>query len=406
MASLKLKGVDKVYPSGALALYDINLEARDKEFLVIVGQEASGKSSLIKVITGLEEASSGEIYIDEKEVSELEPKERDVAMVARNNSLFPALTVFDNMGFGLKIRKAPAALIEQRVKAAASILGLTEVLFRKPKALTAAQKQRVAVGRAIVREPKLYFFDEPLSGLDDKLKAELLNVIINLQARMEGTFIYATKNVAEAMTIGTRILVLKNGFVQQIDTPANLYDYPANAYVAFTLGAPTINFINKAQVVKKDGNVYAVDGEFEVQLSEKVLKRFEKLDEYADTDKRVIVGIRPEDVHTGKTGTEAVLGKVESDENACYAEAEVGGKTLIVKTDEKAEKGAKTKVEIDLDRVYLFDAVTRLTLLARDEGYNKTDFADADFVPLGYDEEEELKEKLKPEKSDKKKKLR
>ncbi|MDE6597853.1 MAG: ABC transporter ATP-binding protein [Clostridia bacterium] len=406
MASLKLSGVDKVYPSGTMALYDINLETRDKEFLVIVGGEESGKSTLLKVIAGLEDSSSGEIYIDDKEVSELEPKDRDIAMVFRSNTLYPALTVFDNMGFGLKLRKAPNALIEQRVKAAANILGLNDILFRKPKALTAAQKQRVTIGRAIVREPKLYLFDEPLSGLDEKLQAEILNVIINLQARMEGTFIYCTKNVAEAMTIGTRILVLKNGFVQQIDTPANLYDYPANAYVAFTLGAPTINFINKAQVVKKGGKVYAALDGFEVELSEKVLKRFEKLDEYTDTDKRVIVGIRPEDIHTGKTGTEAVLGKVESDGNAYYAEAEVGGKTLIVTTDEKAEKGAKTKLDIDLDRVYLFDADTRLTLLARDEGYKKTDFADADYVPLDYNEEEELKKKFNPKKDDKKKKLR
>ncbi|MDE6001749.1 MAG: ABC transporter ATP-binding protein, partial [Clostridia bacterium] len=271
MASLKLCGVDKVYPSGTMALYDINLEARDKEFLVIVGGEESGKSTLLKVIAGLEEASSGEIFIGDKEVTELEPKDRDIAMVFRSNTLYPALTVFDNMGFGLKIRKAPAALIEQRVKAAANVLGLNEVLYRRPKALTAAQKQRVAIGRAIVREPKLYLFDEPLAGLDDKLKSEILNVIINLQARMEGTFVYCTKNVAEALTVGTRIVVLKNGFVQQIDTPANLYDYPANAYVAFTLGAPTINFVNKAAIVKKRVKVYAVDGEFKVELSDKVL---------------------------------------------------------------------------------------------------------------------------------------
>ncbi len=406
MASLKLSGVDKVYPSGTMALYDINLEARDKEFIVIVGGEESGKSTLLKVIAGLEDSSSGEIYIDGKEVSDLEPKDRDVAMVFRSNTLYPALTVFDNMGFGLKLRKAPAALIEQRVKAAANVLGLTEVLYRKPKALTAAQRQRVAIGRAIVREPKLYLFDEPLAGLDDKLKAEILNVIINLQARMEGTFVYCTKNVAEALTIGTRIVVLKNGFVQQIDTPANLYDYPANAYVAFTLGAPTINFFNKAAIVRKDGKVYAVEDGFEAELSEAVLKRFEKLDEYADTEKRVILGIRPEDICTGSEGMEAVIGKVENDGEKYFAECTAGGKTVIVGTKAGAEKGAKTKLKIDLNRIYLFDAITRLTLLSRDDGYKKTDFADADFVPLDYDGEEEIKRKLKPDKDDKKKKLR
>ena len=252
MAGLKLNGVNKIYPSGENALFNINFETKDKEFIVVVGGEASGKSTLLRVVAGLEEPSSGEIYIDDKDVTDVEPKDRDIAMVFRSSTLYPALNVFDNMAFGLRLRKAPQALIEQRVKAAAAILGLNDVLYRKPKALTAAAKQRVAIGRAIVREPKLYLFDEPLSGLDDNLRADMLNVIINLQARMEGTFVYATKNLAEAMAIGTRIVVLKNGLIQQIDTPENLYDYPANAYVAFYIGAPTINFVKDAQITKSD----------------------------------------------------------------------------------------------------------------------------------------------------------
>ena len=404
MASLKLNGVDKIYPSGTLALYDINLETRDKEFIVIVGGEESGKSTLLRVIAGLEESSSGEIFIDNKDMTETDPKDRDIAMVFKNNTLYPSLTVFDNMAFGLKMRKASQALIEQRVKAAASILGLTEVLYRKPKVLSAAQKQRVAIGRAIAREPKLYLFDESLSGLDDKLKAELLNVIINLQARMEGTFIYATKNVAEAMTIGTRIVVLKNGIIQQVDSPANLYDYPANAYVAFFIGAPSINFINKAKIVKTDEGVFAVDGELKLQLPENILNRFENLEEYANTEKTVIVGLRPEDIKVGDAGYETVIGKVENDNDKIFAECDLYGHPLVVTCKEGKNKDDKTKLDIDLTRLYLFDGETRLTLLSRDGGYIKTDFAEAEYKPLPFKEEEEIKEKFKPKKDAKKKK--
>ena len=399
MASLKLNGVDKIYPSGTMALYDIKLQAADKEFLVILGGEASGKSSLLRVIAGLEEVSSGEIFIDDKDVTEVDPKDRDIAMVFRSNTLSPTMNVFDNMAFGLRLRKAPRALIEQRVKAAANILGLSDVLYRKPKVLTAAQRQRAAIGRAIVREPKLYLFDEPLAGLDDKLKAELLNVIINLQARMEGTFVYSTKNVSEAMTIGTRIIVLKNGFVQQIDTPANLYDYPANAYVAFLIGSPTINFINKAKIQRTDGVVYACEGEIKLALPENILSRFKNIDEYLSGEKEVIVGFRPEDTKPHGGDIKAVVSSVGDG----YAECTADGHSFTVPADENVKKGDELKLAIDLTRLYLFDGQTRLTLLERDGGYEKTDYADAEFKPLTFGEEEELKEKFKPKKKDKKK---
>lgn len=404
MASLELNGIDKIYPSGSLALYDINLKTKDKEFVVVLGGEASGKTTLLRVIAGLEEASSGAIIIDGKDVTEVDPKDRDLAMVFRNNTLFPALTVFDNMGFGLKMRKAPQTLIEQRVKSAANVLGLNDVLYRKPKTLTAAQKQRVAIGRAIVREPKLYLFDEPLSGLDDNLKAELLNVIINLQARMEGTFVYATKNVAEAMTIGTRIAVIKNGIIQQIDSPANLYDYPANAYVAFLIGAPTINFLNNAKVVKTAEGVFVEDGGIKLPVSDKLLKRFTKLDEYANTSKTVIVGIRPEDAVCGGEGLDATVGKVENDGDRYYAECAVGGYNLVVTCGADAKQGGKTKIKADPDRLYIFDGETRLTLLERDGGYVKTEYTDADYAPMPFKDEEEVIKKFKEKKNEKKKK--
>lgn len=408
MASLKLSGVNKVYPSGTTALYDINLEARDKEFIVIVGGEESGKSTLLRVIAGLEDSSSGEIIIGDKVVTDADPKDRDIAMIFSSNTLYPGLNVFENMAFGLTLRKAPKALIEQRVKAAANILGLNEVLYRKPKALTAAAKQRVAIGRAIVREPKLYLFDEPLSGLDDKLRLDMLNIIINMQARMEGTFVYATKNLAEAMSIGTRIVVLKNGIVQQVDTPANLYDYPANAYVAFYIGAPTINFVKNAKIERLDTGYVAVSQDFNLELPEEIVKRFGDISEYANTGKEVILGIRPEDAEIKAGGAiKAKVNKVESDGEATYAECDFeSGNSMIVRGQTGLEKGAEAEISVDTARLYIFDAETRLTLLNRDEGYKQTGFPEADVKPLPYNEEQAIVEKLKPKKEDKKKKLR
>ncbi len=400
MASLKLNGVDKIYPSGTTALYDINLETGDKEFLVILGADGSGKTSLLRVIAGLDELSSGEVIIGGKDMTEADPKDRDIAMVFRNSTLSPTATVFDNMAFGLKLRKAPQTVIEQRVKAAANILGLNDVLYRKPKVLTAAQKQRTAIGRAIVREPKLYLFDEPLSGLDENLQSELLNIVVNLQARMEGTFLYSTKSVAEAMTVGTRIVVLKNGFVQQIDTPANLYDYPSNAYVAFLIGSPTINFINNAKIIKEGETFYAAEGNVKLALPENIVKRFASIGEYANTDKQVIVGIRPEDMKTGGDIEANIIGVGEG-----FVEVEADGHSFTVPCD-KLKKGDKTSISCDLTRLYLFDGETRLTLLQRDEGYQKNGFADSEFVPRAFNEEEEIKEKLKPRKDGKKKILR
>lgn len=398
MASLQLKGIDKVYPSGTVALYDVNFEARDREFIVVLGAEESGKTSLMRIIAGLEEASSGEVYIDGKDVTEADPKDRDVTLVRSGSTLSPSMTVSENMGFGLKLRKAPAALIEQRVKAAASILGISDVLYRKPKTLTAAQKKRAEIGRAIVREPKLYLWDEPLSGLDEKLRAEIINVIINLQARMEGTFVYFTKDLSEALTIGTRIAVLKNGFVQQIDTPANLYDYPANAYVAFYIGSPTINFINNAKIEKTADGTFAAEGEIRLALPESVLKRFGKIDEYANTEKRVIIGLRPEDIECTGGDIHSTVAAVDGD----YAEVNADGHAIKVKSVGNVKKGDAVNIKPDLTRLYLFDGETRLTLLARDGGYEKTEFADAELTPLTYGEEEELKEKFKPKKPKKK----
>ena len=403
MSSLKLNGVTKTYPSGVRALYNTDLETSDKEFLVILGGEESGKSTLLRVIAGLEDCTAGKILIDGKEMNEVEPKDRDIAMVFRGDALYPALTVYDNLAFGLKIRKAQQSLIEQRVKAVSSILGLDGVLFRKPKALTAMQKQLVALGRAVVREPKLYLFDEPLAGLDSNLKATVLNVIINMQARMQGTFVYATKNVGEAMTAGTRIAVFKKGVLQQTDIPANIYDYPANAYVAFLAGAPSINFLNDARLERRDGEVYVKEGGFEAPLPENILSRFENVETYIAEGKSVIVGIRPEDMVAGDEGFEATVGKVENDGEKVFAECEFSGNNFVVSASGGLKTGDKTKLKIDFTRLYLFDKETRLTLLKRDGGYIKTGYADAEYVPPAYAEEEEIIKNSKPAKKEKKK---
>ncbi len=405
MASLKLSGVNKIYPSGVTALYNIELEAQNKEMLVILGGESSGKSTLLKVIAGLEDATDGKIFFDGKDVTETDPKNRDIAMIFHSDTLYSQLNVFDNIAFPLKIRKAPAALIEQRVKAASAMLGLDDVLYRKPKALNSAARQRVAIARAIAREPKLYLLDEPLAGLDEKLRLDMLNVIINAQARVSGTFVYATKDLSEAMTIGTRIVVMKNGFIQQIDSPANLYDYPANAYVAFYIGAPSINFVQKVKIVKDDEGYFACSDGLKLKLAQNTTDRFTAIDEYANTEKTVILGLRPEDCKVGKEGISATVSKSESDGEKWYSECDAECKLVfLAKADGELKKGEAVKLAFNMERALLFDTDTRLTLQARDGGYKKIDFADSAFSPMPYNEEQELIKSLKPQKETRKKK--
>lgn len=358
MSGLKLTSVNKTYPSGAAALHDINLEVRDNELLVVTGGEACGKSTLLRVIAGLEDVSSGNIFIDGKDVTDEGTKERDVAMVFKNVSVDPGLTVAENLAYGLKIRKVSQTVIDVRVNAVANLLGLNEVLTRKPKALTAAAKQRIAIGRAIVREPDLYLFDEPLSGMDESLRKDMLNVIASLQSRMKKPFVYATKNLSEALAIGTRIAVLKNGILQQVDTPINLYDYPANMYVAFYIGSPTINFVHNTKIIKEEGGYFAEYDGGKLALTDNIVNRFKDIEVYAAEGKEVVLGIRPEDA---------------------------------------AEP-------VNVSKLQIFDGETRLTLLSRDEGYVKTDFAEADYVPLPYAEELALIENLKPKKENTKNK--
>ncbi|MCM1545985.1 MAG: ABC transporter ATP-binding protein [Clostridiales bacterium] len=406
MANLQLKSVSKIYPSGELALYKNNLQLSDSEFIAVVGGEKCGKTTLLRLIAGLDEVTEGTILIGDKDVTGEPSKDRDIAMIFQGNTLFPAVNVYENIAYGLRLRKTSNTVIEQRVKAAAELLGLTDVLYRKPKALTTEQKQRAVFGRAIAREPKLYLLDDPLSGLDKAMREKLRSVLINLQVRMNGTFVYATKNVNEALTMATRIVVLREGFIQQIDTPANLYDYPANAFVAFTVGSPTINFVNGATIEREGTAVYAVYGDVRWQLPENITARFASLDAYAGTGKKVILGLRPEDMSVGESGfMQATVSAAEEIAGCAYADCDgnAGKLSFVVRAD-GVNKGDTVNLTADMTHAYLFDAETRLTLLERDAGYEKTDYPDADVTPLAFEEEETLKKKFSLPKAEPKKK--
>ena len=246
MASLSLRHIYKIYPGNVKAVSDFNLEIDDKEFIVFVGPSGCGKSTTLRMIAGLEEISAGELYIDGNLVNDVEPKDRDIAMVFQNYALYPHMTVYENMAFGLRLRKMASKEIDDRVKEAAAILGITPLLSRKPKALSGGQRQRVALGRAIVREPKVFLLDEPLSNLDAKLRVQMRTEITKLHNKLATTFIYVTHDQTEAMTMGTRIVVMKDGIVQQVDTPQFLYDSPENKFVASFLGSPQMNFFEHA----------------------------------------------------------------------------------------------------------------------------------------------------------------
>ncbi len=289
MADVILKDIKKVYNKDVLAIKGANVEIKDKEFVVLVGPSGCGKSTLLRMIAGLEEISDGDLWIDNNRVNDLSPKDRDIAMVFQNYALYPHMSVYDNMAFGLKLRKYPKAEIKERVEKAADILGLTEYLDRKPKAMSGGQRQRVAIGRALVRQPKVFLFDEPLSNLDAKLRVQMRIEIKRLHQQLQATMIYVTHDQIEAMTMGDKIVVLKDGFVQQVDTPMNLFNAPANKFVAGFIGSPAMNFLEGRieggeELQFKAGSVqFGIPNELGLQ---------EKLKPYIN--KSIIFGFRPE----------------------------------------------------------------------------------------------------------------
>ena len=292
MASLSLQHINKTYPNGFEAVKDFNLEIADKEFIIFVGPSGCGKSTTLRMIAGLEEISGGTLKIGDKVVNDVEPKDRDIAMVFQNYALYPHMTVYDNMAFGLKLRKVPKDQIDKMVKEAAKILDLEKLLDRKPKALSGGQRQRVAMGRAIVRDPKVFLMDEPLSNLDAKLRVQMRTEISKLHERLGATIIYVTHDQTEAMTLGTRIVVMKDGVVQQVDTPQNLYNAPGNLFVAGFIGSPQMNFLDAT--VKVNGKDVTLQvGNYSLKLPENKAKAL--IDGGYD-GKTVVMGIRPEDV--------------------------------------------------------------------------------------------------------------
>ncbi len=391
MSGLSLKGINKVYPSGVQAVFNFCLDIRDKEFIVLVGPSGCGKSTTLRMIAGLEEISSGELYIDGKLVNDVVPKDRDIAMVFQNYALYPHMSVYDNMAFGLKLRKVPKETIDQKVKAAAEILGITDYLSRKPKALSGGQRQRVALGRTIVREPKVFLLDEPLSNLDAKLRASMRTEISKLHARLATTFIYVTHDQVEAMTMGTRIVVMKDGFMQQVDTPQNLYDYPVNLFVAGFIGTPQMNFFKESTLTSENGKVYVnFVGGNKILLPKSVAARIKNANEYIDTGKPVTLGVRPEDIHQDQmfissspdTIVQARIDVIEKlgAETQIYCELDHEGKEgsiidnstqMIAKISSRAVVSLNDVIDLAFDahHLHLFDGETEASILERDEGY-------------------------------------
>ena len=378
MASLSLRGIYKKYPGGVVAVSDVNVEIRDKEFIILVGPSGCGKSTTLRMIAGLEEISEGELYIGDRLVNDIAPKDRDIAMVFQNYALYPHMTVFENMAFGLKLRKVPKDEIARKVEEAARILDLTHLLERKPKAMSGGQRQRVALGRAIVRNPQVFLLDEPLSNLDAKLRAQMRTEIAMLHKRLGTTFIYVTHDQTEAMTMGDRIVVMKDGFVQQIDTPQNLYLNPVNKFVASFLGSPQMNMIDA--VLRNEGGRYYVEfGSSDTKVSRGVRYQIAIPDEKCNpqlanyVNKEVIMGIRPESIHdepqylnnatTGIIECTVEITEMMGAETYLYLNCEGISLTSRVAPTSTARAQDTIKVVLDPYKIHLFDKETEVTIM-------------------------------------------
>ncbi len=373
MASVTLKGIYKRYPGGVTAVSDFNLDIQDKEFVILVGPSGCGKSTTLRMIAGLEEISEGELLIGDKLVNDVAPKDRDIAMVFQNYALYPHMTVYENMAFGLKLRKTPKEEIKRRVDEAARSLDIEHLLDRKPKALSGGQRQRVALGRAIVREPKVFLLDEPLSNLDAKLRAQMRTELSKLHLRLGTTFIYVTHDQTEAMTMGDRIVVMKDGFIQQVDTPQNLYDKPVNMFVAGFMGSPQMNFID-ATLLKKDGKFVIEFGNDEQKFNVEIPDGKQKLadfDEYVG--KSIVMGIRPENIHdeemfisSAKSGIiECNVEVTELMGAETYLYLNCVGNNLIARVSPRctARTGDTIKVAMDVNKIHVFDKDSELCIL-------------------------------------------
>lgn len=367
MSSLSCKNICKRYPNGFEAVKDFNLEVEDKEFIIFVGPSGCGKSTTLRMIAGLEEISSGELYIDGKLENDVEPKDRDIAMVFQNYALYPHMTVYQNMAFGLKMRKVPKDVIDQKVREAAKILDLEKLLDRKPKALSGGQRQRVAMGRAIVRNPKVFLMDEPLSNLDAKLRVQMRSEISALHQKLGATIIYVTHDQTEAMTLGTRIVVLKDGIIQQVDSPQRLYAEPDNLFVAGFIGSPQMNFVDA--VCKINGKeVTLTFDKFSVVLPE---AKAQKLIDGNYDGKTVVLGIRPENISDDKEDVANCACKVTTEvtgyellgaEVLLYFNVGGAKMTASVSSTTSARYGDTVELAFDPNAMHVFDKETELTI--------------------------------------------
>lgn len=371
MASIVLKHIAKVYPGDIHVVKDFNLEIKDKEFVVFVGPSGCGKSTTLRMIAGLEDISGGELYIGDRLVNDVAPKDRNIAMVFQNYALYPHMTVYKNMAYGLMQRKMPKDEIDRRIKNAAEILGITQYLERKPKALSGGQRQRVALGRAMVRDPDVFLLDEPLSNLDAKLRTTMRSEIAKLHKRLGTTFIYVTHDQIEAMTMGDRIVVMKDGDIMQVDTPQMLYEHPNSKFVAGFIGSPQMNFMEvtvERDAESPSGFACVLDNKHHFAI----LPREGMQDFDAYEDKKVIMGIRPEHIYTGRTipgetdmaDLPAMIDLVEPVGSEVYLFVEVAGFKLCAKLPPITglEEGEQVNLKIDLKKMYIFDAETEKAL--------------------------------------------
>ena len=366
MATLQLKDINKVYPNGVQAVFDFNLSIKDKEFIVFVGPSGCGKSTTLRMVAGLEEITSGELYIDEELVNDKAPKDRNIAMVFQSYALYPHMTVYDNMAFGLKLRKMPKDQIEQKVNEAAEVLGLTPYLKRKPKALSGGQRQRVALGRAIVRDAKVFLMDEPLSNLDAKLRVQMRGELIKLHNKIETTTIYVTHDQIEAMTMAHRIVVMRDGYIMQVGSPKEIYDVPNNMFVAGFIGTPPMNFIYG----KVDKNGVFTAGKHTVKVPD---DKFEIVKFNKMIDKEIVLGIRPEDIHDDqvvmKTYPDAVLDIVVDVAELLGAETNIfttiNDSNICASVDARANVhiGDKMKLTLDMNKCHFFNPETEQRLV-------------------------------------------
>jgi multiple sugar transport system ATP-binding protein len=363
MAQVVMKDLNKKYDE-VHAVKDVNLHVRDKEFVVLVGPSGCGKSTTLRMVAGLEEITAGEIVIGDRIVNDLPPKDRDIAMVFQNYALYPHMTVYDNMAFGLKMRKFPKPEIQKRVRDAAEILGIQDLLKRKPRQLSGGQRQRVAVGRAIVRHPQVFLFDEPLSNLDAKLRVQMRVELKRLHDRLETTAIYVTHDQVEAMTLGDRVVVMKDGWIQQVGEPLELYSKPANKFVAGFIGSPAMNFMDMT-IAETNGAVWSETLGLRIKVPD---DRGERLRRYKG--QQVTLGIRPEDLHVATTGDPAhatfdvVVDVVEPLGSEILLDVKVGPNIIVARVDPtvRVKVHETTRLALETERLHFFDTKTELAI--------------------------------------------